>query len=124
MISIWNLVWQKTSFKIYRNFNLFKTKKVKHSGFRVFISKLALNQSLMNTPTPSLENLTNLIKRILPAATILFILASYLIMSVVNTLFLDLPKVLAILCSTTLAFGRFLIICKNRLKLTRQPGPN
>lgn len=70
----------------------------------------------MNTPTPALENLTNLIKRILPAATILFILVSYIIMSVVNTLFLELPKVLAVLCSVTLAFGRFLIIFTNFLQ--------
>lgn len=70
----------------------------------------------MNTPTSALENLTNLIKRVLPAATILFILVSYLIMSVVNTLFLDLPKVLAVLCSFTLAFGRFLIIFTNFLQ--------
>jgi hypothetical protein len=70
----------------------------------------------MNTPTPELENLTRIIKRILPTATILFILASYIIMSVVNTLFLDLPKVLAVLCSVTLAFGRFLIIFTNFLQ--------
>ena len=70
----------------------------------------------MNTPTPELENLTRIIKRILPTATILFILASYIIMSVVNSLFLDLPKVLSILCSLTLAFGRFLIIFTNFLR--------
>jgi hypothetical protein len=67
-------------------------------------------------PTPELENLTKIIKRILPAATILFILVSYLIMSIVNTLFLDLPKILAVLCSFTLAFGRFLIIFTNFLR--------
>jgi hypothetical protein len=70
----------------------------------------------MNTPTPELENLTRIIKRILPTATILFILASYIIMSVVNSLFLDLPKVLSIICSLTLAFGRFLIIFTNFLR--------
>jgi len=67
-------------------------------------------------PTPELENLTRIIKRILPAATILFILTSYFIMAAVNTLFLDLPKVLAVLCSVTLAFGRFLIIFTNFLQ--------
>ena len=67
-------------------------------------------------PTPELENLTRIIKRILPTATILFILASYIIMSVVNSLFLDLTKVLSILCSLTLAFGRFLIIFTNFLQ--------
>jgi len=67
-------------------------------------------------PTPELENLTRIIKRILPAATILFILTSYFIMAAVNTLFLDLPKVLAVLCSVTLALGRFLIIFTNFLQ--------
>lgn len=72
----------------------------------------------MNTPNPTveLENITRIIKRIIPTATILFILVSYLIMSVVNTLFLNLPKVLAILCSLTLAFSRFLIIFTNFLQ--------
>ena len=72
----------------------------------------------MNTPNPTveLENITRIIKRIIPTATILFILVTYLIMSVVNTLFLNLPKVLAILCSLTLAFSRFLIIFTNFLQ--------
>jgi hypothetical protein len=37
-------------------------------------------------------------------------------MAAVNTLFLDLPKVLAVLCSVTLALGRFLIIFTNFLQ--------
>jgi hypothetical protein len=37
-------------------------------------------------------------------------------MAAVNTLFLNLPKVLAVLCSVTLALGRFLIIFTNFLQ--------
>ena len=64
----------------------------------------------MNTPTTEFLNLLNLIKRILPACTIFFILVSYLVIAILNSLFLPFHWTLSLLTGLILSFGRFLMI--------------
>jgi len=61
-------------------------------------------------PTPEFLNLLNLIKRILPACTIFFILVSYLVIAILNSLFLPFHWTLSLLTGLILSFGRFLMI--------------
>lgn len=64
----------------------------------------------MNTPTTEFLNLLNLIKRILPACTIFFILVSYLVIAMLNSMFLPFHWTLSLLTGLILSFGRFLMI--------------
>lgn len=64
----------------------------------------------MNTPTTEFLNLLNLIKRILPVCTIFFILVSYLVIAILNSLFLPFHWTLSLLTGLILSFGRFLMI--------------
>jgi hypothetical protein len=61
-------------------------------------------------PTPEFLNLLNFIKRILPACTIFFILVSYLVIALLNSLFLPFHWSLSLLAGIILSFGRFLMI--------------
>ena len=61
-------------------------------------------------PTPEFLNLLNFIKRILPACTIFFILVSYLVIAIINSLFLPFHWSLSLLAGIILSFGRFLMI--------------
>ena len=61
-------------------------------------------------PTPEFLNLLNLIKRILPACTIFFILVSYLVIAILNSFFLPFHWSLSLLAGIILSFGRFLMI--------------
>ncbi len=61
-------------------------------------------------PTPEFLNLLNLIKRILPACTIFFILVSYLVIAILNSFFLPFHWTLSLLAGIILSFGRFLMI--------------
>jgi hypothetical protein len=64
----------------------------------------------VSKPTPEFLNLLNLIKRILPACTIFFILVSYLVIAILNSLFLPFPWTLSLLTGLILSFGRFLML--------------
>ena len=61
-------------------------------------------------PTPEFLNLLSFIKRILPACTIFFILVSYLVIAILNSLFLPFHWTLSLLTGLILSFGRFLMI--------------
>ena len=61
-------------------------------------------------PTPEFLNLLSFIKRILPACTIFFILVSYLVIAIINSLFLPFHWSLSLLTGLILSFGRFLMI--------------
>ncbi len=61
-------------------------------------------------PTPEFLNLLNFIKRILPVCTIFFILVSYLVIAILNSLFLPFHWTLSLLTGLILSFGRFLMI--------------
>lgn len=61
-------------------------------------------------PTPEFLNLLNLIKRILPACTIFFIMVSYLVIAILNSFFLPFHWSLSLLAGIILSFGRFLMI--------------
>jgi len=61
-------------------------------------------------PTPEFLNLLNFIKRILPVCTIFFILVSYLVIAILNSLFLPFHWSLSLLTGIILSFGRFLMI--------------
>ena len=64
----------------------------------------------VSKPTPEFLNLLNLIKRILPACTIFFILVSYLVIAILNSFFLPFHWSLSLLAGIILSFGRFLMI--------------
>lgn len=64
----------------------------------------------INQSTPEFFKLISNIKRVIPLGTLWFILFTYLITAIINSVFLPLPKVLSILASVTLAFGRFLVV--------------
>jgi hypothetical protein len=64
----------------------------------------------VSKPTPEFLNLLNFIKRILPVCTIFFILVSYLVIAILNSLFLPFHWTLSILTGIILSFGRFLMI--------------
>lgn len=64
----------------------------------------------VSKPTPEFLNLLNFIKRILPACTIFFILVSYLVIAILNSLFLPFHWSLSLLTGLILSFGRFLMI--------------
>ena len=61
-------------------------------------------------PTPEFLNLLSFIKRILPACTIFFIMVSYLVIAILNSLFLPFHWSLSLLAGIILSFGRFLMI--------------
>ncbi len=61
-------------------------------------------------PTPEFLNLLSFIKRILPACTIFFILVSYLVIAILNSLFLPFHWTLSLFTGLILSFGRFLMI--------------
>ena len=61
-------------------------------------------------PTPEFLNLLNFIKKILPVCTIFFILVSYLVIAIINSLFLPFHWSLSLLTGLILSFGRFLMI--------------
>jgi len=61
-------------------------------------------------PTPEFLNLLNFIKKILPVCTIFFILVSYLVIAILNSLFLPFHWTLSLLTGLILSFGRFLMI--------------
>jgi hypothetical protein len=61
-------------------------------------------------PTPEFLNLLNFIKKILPVCTIFFILVSYLVIAILNSLFLPFHWSLSLLTGLILSFGRFLMI--------------
>ena len=61
-------------------------------------------------PTPEFLNLLSFIKRILPVCTIFFILVSYLVIAILNSLFLPFHWTLSLLTGLILSFGRFLMI--------------
>jgi hypothetical protein len=61
-------------------------------------------------PTPEFLNLLSCIKRILPACTIFFILVSYLVIAILNSLFLPFHWTLSLLTGIIISFGRFLMI--------------
>ena len=64
----------------------------------------------VSKPTPEFLNLLSFIKRILPACTIFFILVSYLVIAILNSLFLPFHWTLSLLTGLILSFGRFLMI--------------
>jgi hypothetical protein len=64
----------------------------------------------INQTTPEFFKLISKIKKVIPFGTLWFILFTYLMIGVINSIFLPLPKVLSILASITLAFGRFLVV--------------
>ena len=61
-------------------------------------------------PTPEFLNLLSIIKRILPVCTIFFILVSYLVIAILNSLFLPFHWTLSLLTGIIISFGRFLMI--------------
>ena len=60
--------------------------------------------------TPQFDSLIYSIRKILPLATLIFILITYLITAIINSVFLPLPKFLSISSALVLAFGRFLVV--------------
>ncbi len=64
----------------------------------------------VSKPTPEFLNLLSFIKRILPVCTIFFILVSYLVIALLNSLFLPFHWSLSLLTGLILSFGRFLMI--------------
>ena len=64
----------------------------------------------VSKPTPEFLNLLSFIKRILPACTIFFILVSYLVIAILNSLFLPFHWTLSLLTGIIISFGRFLMI--------------
>ena len=60
--------------------------------------------------TPQFDFLIFNIRKILPVATLIFILITYLITAIINSVFLPLPKFLSISSALVLAFGRFLVV--------------
>ena len=61
-------------------------------------------------PTLEFLNLLSFIKRILPACTIFFILVSYLVIAIINSMFLPFHWTLSLLTGLIISFGRFLMI--------------
>jgi hypothetical protein len=64
----------------------------------------------VSKPTQEFLNLLSFIKRILPVCTIFFILVSYLVIAILNSLFLPFHWTLSLLTGLILSFGRFLMI--------------
>ncbi len=60
--------------------------------------------------TPQFDFLIFNIRKILPVATLIFILITYLITAIINSVFLPLPKFLSVSSALVLAFGRFLVV--------------
>ena len=60
--------------------------------------------------TPQFDSLIYSIRKILPIATLVFILITYLITAIINSVFLPLPKFLSVSSALVLAFGRFLVV--------------
>lgn len=60
--------------------------------------------------TPQFDLLIFNIRKILPVATLIFILITYLITAIINSVFLPLPKFLSVSSALVLAFGRFLVV--------------
>jgi hypothetical protein len=60
--------------------------------------------------TPQFDSLIYSIRKVLPLATLIFILITYLITAIINSVFLPLPKFLSISSALVLAFGRFLVV--------------
>jgi hypothetical protein len=60
--------------------------------------------------TPQFDSLIYSIRKILPLATLIFILITYLITAIINSVFLPLPKFLSVSSALVLAFGRFLVV--------------
>jgi hypothetical protein len=60
--------------------------------------------------TPQFDSLIYSIRKILPLATLIFILITYLITAIINSIFLPLPKFLSVSSALVLAFGRFLVV--------------
>jgi len=60
--------------------------------------------------TPQFDFLIFNIRKILPVATLIFILITYSITAIINSVFLPLPKFLSVSSALVLAFGRFLVV--------------
>jgi len=60
--------------------------------------------------TPQFDFLIFNIRKILPVATLIFILITYFITAIINSVFLPLPKFLSVSSALVLAFGRFLVV--------------
>jgi len=60
--------------------------------------------------TPQFDFLIFNIRKILPVATLIFILITYLITAIINSVFSPLPKFLSVSSALALAFGRFLVV--------------
>jgi hypothetical protein len=67
---------------------------------------------MVPTSKPTLEflNLLNFIKKFLPVCTIFFIMVSYLVIAILNSMFLPFHWTLSLLTGIILSFGRFLMI--------------
>ena len=60
--------------------------------------------------TPQFDSLIYSIRKVLPLATLIFILITYSITAIINSVFLPLPKFLSVSSALVLAFGRFLVV--------------